>query len=290
MQASSRTVFGAPSLVRLLARVSSTDATEPERPLFERLSEWVSWTDAIALSQVLDAALPAQDTRAPSSSSHPAGAPARASGTSDEQLCAEARRLLARAIADDSVFPSTSPRSPSRGGAGSSGMQQARAADVSAVPPTASTRMLSSMAASLMQDALEYPVIRQHYVSLQQMMEVRIADLREQLRARLAARSPEMARLAALDETLERALGERERTLLGTVPALLGEHFKRLRAAEHDALSNAQDADDTATLTSAPTPGAWIDTFRKDMQSALHAELAIRFQPLDGLIAALRAR
>ena len=36
--------------------------------------------------------------------------------------------------------------------------------------------------------------------------------------------------------------------------------------------------------------GAWLDTFRKDMRSVLLAELDIRFQPVEGLLAALRTR
>jgi hypothetical protein len=36
-------------------------------------------------------------------------------------------------------------------------------------------------------------------------------------------------------------------------------------------------------------PGAWLDAFRKDMRSVLLAELDIRFQPVEGLLSALRA-
>ncbi|MBN3806694.1 DUF3348 domain-containing protein, partial [Paraburkholderia sp. Ac-20336] len=37
------------------------------------------------------------------------------------------------------------------------------------------------------------------------------------------------------------------------------------------------------------TQDAWLDVFRKDMQSVLLAELDVRFQPVEGLLAALRA-
>ncbi|WP_175224840.1 DUF3348 family protein, partial [Achromobacter ruhlandii] len=40
---------------------------------------------------------------------------------------------------------------------------------------------------------------------------------------------------------------------------------------------------------SAPTPGAWLETFRKDMRSVLLAELDVRLQPVEGLLATLRA-
>jgi hypothetical protein len=35
-------------------------------------------------------------------------------------------------------------------------------------------------------------------------------------------------------------------------------------------------------------PAAWLDVFRKDMQGVLLAELDIRFQPVEGLLEALR--
>ncbi|KAE8755722.1 DUF3348 family protein, partial [Paraburkholderia madseniana] len=35
-------------------------------------------------------------------------------------------------------------------------------------------------------------------------------------------------------------------------------------------------------------PGTWLNTFRKDMQSVLLAELDVRLQPVEGLLAALR--
>jgi hypothetical protein len=43
-----------------------------------------------------------------------------------------------------------------------------------------------------------------------------------------------------------------------------------------------------ATRAPAAKPGAWLDVFREDMQSVLLAELEIRFQPVEGLLAALR--
>jgi hypothetical protein len=72
-----------------------------------------------------------------------------------------------------------------------------------------------------------------------------------------------------------------------------------LREAEQQALAaamaNRADRDATeapeASEDAAPvTPGAWLDVFRKDMQSVLLAELEVRFQPVEGLLAALRTR
>ncbi|EMN1931286.1 DUF3348 family protein, partial [Burkholderia ambifaria] len=109
----------------------------------------------------------------------------------------------------------------------------------------------------------------------------------------LAARSSGMARLAALDAIMERVLGARERSLLSAVPALLGTRFERLRDAERQALADAQAAADAGADGDAPSaaaivPGMWLDTFRDEMKSILLAELEVRFQTVDGLLAALR--
>ena len=124
----------------------------------------------------------------------------------------------------------------------------------------------------------DYADFRQRYLSLQQTMESDIGDLRQRLRVTLAATTPEMARLATVDAVMERALGVRERTLLASVPALLGARFERLRDAH--AQQPAGDA----------PAGAWLRAFLDDMHSVLLAELDVRFQPVEGLLAALRTR
>ena len=68
--------------------------------------------------------------------------------------------------------------------------------------------------------------------------------------------------------------------------------------AQADAAANAQgdteapavDAAQAGTAPPAPaiTAGAWLDTFRADMRAVLLAELDVRFQPVEGLLAALR--
>ena len=102
----------------------------------------------------------------------------------------------------------------------------------------------------------------------------------------LAGRNPEMTRLAMVDAIMERSLSVRERALMTTIPTLLGAHFERLRKAEQ----SAQEEAEAAEMPPPAKPGAWLDTFRKDMRSVLLAELDIRFQPVEGLLAALRTR
>ena len=121
---------------------------------------------------------------------------------------------------------------------------------------------------------VEFAPFRQRHLTLQRSMQVATGRLRGDLRERLAQRSADMARLAEVDAVMEGALSPREHALLGAVPALLESHFERLRAA-----AGALAADPSA---------AWLDGFRRDMQGVLIAELDVRFQPVEGLLAALR--
>ncbi|MBB3260625.1 hypothetical protein F4827_005665 [Paraburkholderia bannensis] len=257
-----RTALTGPALVRLLARIAETDAQASQQPLADRLSQWLGWTDAIALSTVLSAPAPAVGGLA--------GNPVRADGDDEAQRCLSLRSALSRAIVTDGVL------APPRHNA-----SHARHARTQPVPD------LPEMPA-------DYTLFRQSYLALQQKMEADIGDLRTLLRNRLAAQSSAMAKLAALDAVMERSLAARERTLLGTVPGLLGKYFERLRKAAQAAEAVAQAQQDGAaqaqTDSKDSTSGAWLTTFRKDMQSLLLAELDVRFQPVEGLLAALRTR
>ena len=122
--------------------------------------------------------------------------------------------------------------------------------------------------------AIEFAPFRQRHITLQRSMQAATGRLRGELRDRLAQQSADMARLAEVDAVMEGALSPREHALLGAVPALLETHFDRLRAA-----AGASATDPSAV---------WLDGFRRDMQSVLIAELDVRFQPVEGLLAALR--
>lgn len=204
------------ALIRLLARLTDVDVAGSKQTFAERLSRWLGWTDAIALSAALNGS-PAQV---------PSGA--RVAHDADDGEFARVRDALAKAIAAGGEPVDTT---------------------VGFVP------------------------FRRRYHAQQQAMENSIGPLRARLRARLAGRSPTMARLAAVDAVMEQVLGARERALLSSVPVLLEKHFERLRQAD----AGAAD-------------GEWIDVFRQDMHSVLLAELEIRLQPAAGLLEALRVR
>ncbi|MDR5856108.1 DUF3348 domain-containing protein [Caballeronia sp. LZ062] len=228
VQAPTRTAISGPALVRLLARFADLDVHAPGSSLSDRLSQWLGWTDAIALSTAL-------------SGDPPAIPGARSASDGEEHACTRVRASLTNAIVG--------------GKANASGAHRHRA-PVQAPRPD---------------PTVEYAVYRQRYLSLQQAMESEIGALRARVRAVLAAKSTRMARLAVVDAVMEQALAARERTLLAQAPALLGKHFQRMRSA-HQA-----SPDDAA---------AWLGVFEQDMQSVLLAELHVRFQPVDGLLAA----
>ncbi|MGS0891962.1 DUF3348 domain-containing protein [Burkholderia stagnalis] len=260
VQAPPRPALSGPTLVRLLARLADADVAESRQTLSDRLSQWLGWTDAITLSSALNAS--------------PPGVAAGVRGHDAERDCARVRHDLAQAIT-------------------SANRSRARRRPGEPPPPAA--------------DTADFADFRQRYLSLQQEMETAIGQLRGRLRVALAARSSGLARLATLDAIMERVLGARERGLLSGVPALLGTRFEKLRDAERQALAEAESAaaaapsgaegaervaDDGAVadvpVGAAPVPGTWLDTFRDEMQSILLAELEVRFQTVDGLLAALR--
>jgi hypothetical protein len=149
-QAPPRRALSGPALVRLLTRLADADVAEPRQSLSDRLSQWLGWTDAIALSSALNGKPPA------------AAAGARSFGQSDHDECARVRRSLVSAITGDNVLAAVRRR-----GAGQ----------------TSATRVAVDTPA-------DYTVFRQRYLALQQSMETAIGTLRGRLRALLAARSP----------------------------------------------------------------------------------------------------
>ena len=291
LQAPQRTGLSGPTLIRLLTRLTDAEVQQSRQSLSDHLSQWLGWTDAIALSAALN-------------TSPPVIAPgARLFSSAEERECVRVRTTLADAIASDTAATAAKRVAPARAPA-------------------------KKLAAALAEDEFDYSSFRQRYLSLQHTMETSIGNLRSRLRGMVAARNGEWTRLAVVDAIMDRALLPKERALLGAIPKLLQTHFDRLRKAEEAALAAAEaeaaadaqalaDADapadaaaeadgnvkadgdaEAAAVDPAPanaaapvqaiTAGAWLDTFRADMRAVLLAELDVRLQPVEGLLAALR--
>ena len=125
---------------------------------------------------------------------------------------------------------------------------------------------------------------RKRYIAIQHAMQAATGRLRGSLRDRLARGAPAQARLAELDAVMELVASPREHRLLAAVPGLLAErhlHLNRRASAGRDA------PDLLAQVT--PAGDAWPHVLRQDMQDLLLAELDVRFMPIEGLLAALRA-
>ncbi|ULU24643.1 DUF3348 domain-containing protein [Dyella terrae] len=234
VQALQRTAVRGPTFIRLLARLTDRDVPASRQSLPDRLSHWLDWTHAIALSTALDGRPSVDDAGGPAFSSE------------EEAECTRLRASLVQAITGDPVLAIGAD------GAGSDNVGD------------------------------DYAVFRQRYLTLQRRMQAATGHLRGRLRDMLARQSNELAGLASVDAVMELALSPREQMLLAAVPALLGEHFERLRQSAPSEAAEGEAA--------SATPAPWLDGFRKDVQSVLLAELDVRFQPVEGLLAALRTR
>lgn len=222
VQAHQRTSVRGPTFIRLLSRLTDVDIERSGASLPDRLSQWLDWTHALALSTALDGR------------PEPVAGDVPEVGAGEDAECARVRASLAQSVTGARELVAT------------------------------------GMPADKMPD---YAPFRQRYITLQRSMQSHTGHLRGRVRDILAGTSVAMGRLAEVDAVLEAALSPREQSLMGTVPALLGRHFDRLRGAgAHDAT------------------GAWLDGFRRDMQGVLLAELDVRFQPVEALLAALRTR
>ncbi len=224
-----RTGFNSSRLIRLLADIVADSAAVSNTSIAERLGQWLGFSDAIALSAALNAGVPAADEGAA------AALPQDAALRGVRTECARVQAALVDAIV----------------------------AEAAPGPGRARIKLPSRTAA-----AGDFTPYRRYYAAHQREMECALAPLRARVRAVLRHASPLLARLAALDAVLEKALGGRERDLLAAVPQLLERRFVQLVRGDVGA-GNCSD-------------GAAI--FCRDLQAVLLAELELRLQPLLGLL------
>lgn len=238
---SPRTSFDSSRLIRALSDLVSTDATPPRQSFADRLGQWLDFADAIALFSALNGSTDA------------AGGPATAEHPALRDEFARVRGALLDSINTDGVL----------------------------TPGKARIRLPAPAWHASTPGAADYLPYHRYYLAHQRDMGAAIAPLRASVRAGLAQRAPALRQLAALDGVLDQALAPRERSLLATVPQLLGRRFEQLHQAHRSALSTP---DDPARWLQ---PGAWLHTFCQDMRVVLRAELELRLQPVAGLLEAL---
>lgn len=117
--------------------------------------------------------------------------------------------------------------------------------------------------------------VQRHCRNLQRDIQAATGRLRGELREQLARREGDAARLAAVDAVMEGLLAPREHALLDPVVPMLVARFESLHARHGEGAANA------------PAAAAWRANFRSEARQVLLAELDLRFQPIEALLAAL---
>lgn len=126
----------------------------------------------------------------------------------------------------------------------------------------------------------EFALYRRQYLAHQRTMEDRVGVLRALVRTAAATGSPALRQLAALDTVLDDALSTHQRRTLANVPHLLETRFKALAGVARAEVSPHDGAH-------AADPQGVPADMGKTLQELLLAELAIRLQPIDGMMQAL---
>jgi hypothetical protein len=282
------TGWGSAALVRLLTQWGLAVPAGPGGAVaasgVERLSEWLSWTDAIAVARALgsDAGPAPASAGAASVGQAPPHPRTQAFRTGPEagsqwtpqwtpawaqllDLVAEAHALHARLLGEADALV-RAPAAHRR------------------TPTPAERRRFLATAAPAVDDPLDLNTHQARYRRFQREMGDAIGPLRARLRQALAAASPELARLAAVDATLDEAITPRERQALTMVPAALARRFATRRDA---ALPEAVASRAPAPARASSVEPDWLTSFRQDQRRAARAELDLRWAPLDGLLQSL---
>jgi hypothetical protein len=244
-RALTRTNFHSSRLIRTLADLAVLETAGPAAAVGEKLGLWIDFADAIALTRVLNA----NQREVPGKQA--------AQATTLAQDFAAARASLERVVTKNGAAPSGRAR-----------------ADLA----------LPALDAPL-DDTRVYAPFRRYHLAHQRDMENSVRSLRNKVRDGVAAASPALRQLAAVDAAFEGILGEREARLLANLPGLMEKRFNQLRKAH---LQTRQDlAPDDDKPEQWMQPGAWLARFCTELQTVLLAELDLRLQPAVGLLEAL---
>lgn len=244
------TSFNSSSLVRLLASLDVAPAADSTQTFAEKLSHWVAWTDAISLSSALGASATA------GADDVQAGASARVDSVVSQLQ--RLRKELTEAVAKDTIL---------------SGVNWVKSRPAAA-PGAADTGDAADF---------DFAAYRRSYLAHQRTMDERIGGLRAAVRAVAAAHSPGLRQLAALDAVMDTALVVHQRRVTANVPVQLEKRFKSAQRPLQGTPMRQGDAP-------ASVPGKPPSGYGKSLQGVLLAEMEVRLQPVEGMIAALGSR
>lgn len=241
--------FHSSQLVRTLAEWSLVDARAPGAAFAEKLGQWIDIAGAIALR-----------------TTHTAGADM---GVTTSATVPAHARLAAHVAKVRGEIEAT--------------------LEAAMAPAPGKSRGRNSLplpkADMPVELASAFEPYRRFYLAQQREMDLKTVPLRAKLREALAAATPPLRQLAAMDAALGQNMADRESRLLATLPNLLEKRFKQLRSAHLAVLEQTQQEDQ---ITHWMKPGGWLARFCKELHSVLLAELDVRLQPTLGLLEALQ--
>lgn len=238
-------------LVRLLQQWTPGQSAPVRLDMAEHLSQWLSTVDAVKLGRWLHLL----ETSAPA----PAGRP----GLPDVgglQASLQAARAELTALAD---APTVRAR-PAR--------ERADNTPIAGPDPEAEADFAGHAA---------------RYLALQKQLEARVAVLRAEMRQRLAAGPAVLRRVAALDAVMEQMLAAREQRLWASLLGHLERRMAHRRLCHEQQLEATGQADDPQRWRA---PGGWLLAFEQDLRALWQAELAVRLEPLVGLLEAAQGQ
>lgn len=203
-RALTRTNFHSSKLIRTLADLAVLETAGSADAFAEKLGSWIDFTDAIALTGVLNASAANE-------------AQAQLEGGADlDQAFAKARLGL-----ESTIRKSTSP-----------GTGRARA------------ELTWPKLDGPLEDVKAYTPFRRYHQAHQRDMETHVRNLRAKVREGVATVSPRLRQLVALDAAMEVVVCEREAKLLSSLPTLLERRFNQLRIAHLKAVQDGEQVDD----------------------------------------------
>jgi HPt (histidine-containing phosphotransfer) domain-containing protein len=199
-----RTNLNSSKLTRTLATIGVLTPIAETNEIAEKLSQWISFTDAISLSAVLKAIPLERAAQTQSSGS-----------TSLGQEFARMRSALESSITQNGA--SISGRTPIERPTPQSGASN--------------------------EEACAYAPYRRYHQAHQRNMELKVRSVRAKVRDMVAKASPKLQQLVMLDASFEQVLSENEARLLSMVPLLLEKRFKQLLENHQQSLADLQKTD-----------------------------------------------